>query len=335
MNPYTLPAKLFPQTFMVSPQPRRIVLIRPCCIGDVVLATPTLKALRHAYPDAHITWAVGGWSRKVIEKHDLLDMTLDTGTSDLPVRGWRDFWRFVRQLRDGDFDMAVSLVRSPLMSLAVYLSRIPIRVGLDSAGRGFGYNLRATIDPTQPRHEADIYLDVARKLGLPTQDCTVNLPVVDADVKRVQTLLNSHNITSPYIVIHPAGGANPGMTMDSKRYPPTQFADLATRLAEALKAQIIFIGGANDDAIIEAVQTHLTIESTAFIGELSFGEIGALAKNALLYIGNDTGMTHLASAVGAKTVMILGPTDPTRYAPFASDSLALWRPTILGRSFQT
>lgn len=332
MNLYTLPAKIFPHDLIVRPQPRRIVLIRPCCIGDVVLATPTLKALRGAYPEAHITWAVGGWSGKVIDGHDLLDATLDTGASDLPVRRWGDFWRFVRQLRDGKFDMAVSLVRSPLMSLAVYLSRIPVRVGLDSNGRGFGYNLRTPVDPNQPRHEAEIYLDVARKLGIATEGCYVNLPLSKRDIAHVQALLNKKKITAPYIVVHPAGGKNPGMVMDNKRYPPAQFADLATRLAETLNAQIVLIGGPDDGEIIDAVQAKLTIDSSAFIGELSFGEIGALAKSALLYIGNDTGMTHLASAVGAKTVMILGPTDPTRYAPFTSESLAVWRPTSVSQA---
>jgi ADP-heptose:LPS heptosyltransferase len=62
---------------------------------------------------------------------------------------------------------------------------------------------------------------------------------------------------------------------------------------------------------------------------LSFGEIAALARGARLYIGNDTGLTHLAAAAGAKTVMILGPSDPNRYAPFAPDSLALWKPAAL------
>jgi ADP-heptose:LPS heptosyltransferase len=69
--------------------------------------------------------------------------------------------------------------------------------------------------------------------------------------------------------------------------------------------------------------------SRAFVGELSFGEIAALARDARLYVGNDTGLTHFAAAAGAKTVMLLGPSDPARYAPFGADAIALWKPTTL------
>jgi ADP-heptose:LPS heptosyltransferase len=74
-----------------------------------------------------------------------------------------------------------------------------------------------------------------------------------------------------------------------------------------------------------------TPPAATFIGELSFGEIGALANEARIYMGNDTGLTHLAAAAGGKTAMILGPSDPQRYAPFAPPSIAiaLWKPTAL------
>ncbi|MFN8447138.1 MAG: hypothetical protein U0521_00695 [Anaerolineae bacterium] len=102
-----------------SRSPQRIVLILPCCIGDVVLATAALQALRRAYPDAHIVWAVGSWSKPAVEHHPLLDGVIDTGAEALPVRTLGGLLRFVRQLRAGKPDYAVSLVRSPLMSLAV------------------------------------------------------------------------------------------------------------------------------------------------------------------------------------------------------------------------
>ncbi|MEP6987604.1 MAG: hypothetical protein ABI970_18515, partial [Chloroflexota bacterium] len=200
--------------------PKRIVLILPCCIGDVILATATLMALRRAYPQAHITWAVGTWSKGVIEHHPLLDAVLDTGSQALPVKSISGFYQFVRQIRAGHFDLAVSLVRSPLMSAAVALSGIPYRAGLDSAGRGFGYNIRAKIDPNQPRHEADIYLDVPRALGLDVSGCIANVPVTAENVASVKGILEQAGITSPFIVINPTGGHNPGMTMDSKRWPP-------------------------------------------------------------------------------------------------------------------
>jgi ADP-heptose:LPS heptosyltransferase len=325
----------FTPTGPAPDNPRRIVLIRPCCIGDVVLATATLKALRRHYPDAHITFAVGSWSRRAVENHPLLDNILDTGPDDLPLRSPTGFVRFVRTLRAGRFDLAVSLVRSPLMSLALLLSGIPHRVGLDSGGRGFGYSVRVPVDPAQARHEAEIYLDTARALGIDTDDCYASVPVRDSDFERVRTLRSERGIGERYIVINPAGGVNPGMVMAAKRWPPGYFAALADRLAAQIEAQVVIVAGPDDRQIVEGVRSQMETRPTTFVGELSFGEIAALASEAVVYIGNDTGLTHLAAAAGAKTAMILGPSDPARYAPFTPDSIALWQPLTLGGGVST
>lgn len=309
---------------------RRIVLVLPCCIGDVVMATATLQALRRAYPQAHITWAVGGWSKGVVEHHPMLDAVLDTGPDALPVKSVSGFWRFVNQLRGGKFDLAVSLVRSPLMSLAVLLSGVPYRVGLDSNGRGFGYNIRAPIDPKQSRQEGAIYLEAARVLNINVENCWANVPARAADVEVVGKRLSEAGIQpGTYLVMHPGGGRNPGMVMDSKRWPPENFAALGNTLSKRLDAAVVVVGGKGDEALVEAVTRRLQVPYQTFAGNLSMGELTALAKAAQVYIGNDTGMTHLAAAAGARTVMILGPSDPARYAPFVPNALALWKPVTL------
>jgi ADP-heptose:LPS heptosyltransferase len=328
MNPYKRLSRLFP-TRPAPENPGRIVLIRPCCIGDVMQATAALKALRRGYPQAQITFAVGGWSKRVIEHHDCFDAILDTGPAANPAASVGGMRRFVAQLRAGDYDMAVSLVRSPLMSVAVWLSRIPDRVGLDSAGRGFGYTLRVPVDPAVARPEAEIYLDVVRALGIDTTGCFVNVPVRDVDLTAVRARLLQSGVTSPYLVVNPAGGGNPGMTMASKRWPPEQFAALIERVSAELNRQVVLLAGPDDGEIIAAVQTQLESPVPVFLGELSFGEIAGLAQLSSGYIGNDTGLTHLAAATGVKTIMILGPSDPVRYAPFTPNSLALWQPSVL------
>ncbi len=297
----------------------------------MVLATATLKALRRAYPDAYIAWAVGSWSKAAVEQHDLLDAVIDTGAAALPVKSPGGMLHFVRQLRAGHFDLAVSLVRSPLMSVAVLLSGIPQRAGLDSAGRGFGYNVKTPIVASVPRHEAEIYLDVVRPLNIATTGCYANVPVFARDADAVRAKLRARGIAGAYLVVNPAGGQNPGMIMTAKRYPPEQMAALANRIAPDLGAAVVVIGGSGDAALVAAVRDRLDAPSAALVGELSFGEIAALARDAAFYLGNDTGLTHLAAAAGAKTAMILGPSDPQRYAPFVPGSLTLWQPTAIAQ----
>ena len=307
--------------------PKRVVLILPCCIGDVVMATPVLRALRRAYPTAHLTWAVGGWARTVIERHPDLDAILDTGAAALPVKSWGGFWGFVGQLRAGEFDLAVSLVRSPLMSAAVALSGIPHRAGLDSAGRGFGYTVRATIDPATERHESEIYLDVPRALGIDVSGLWASVPVQPDSQAAARAVLDGLGVKPPFLLMNPAGGSNPGMIFDAKRYPPPMFATLADGLVRALDLPLVLIGASSDAPILEAVQRELPQRVPAVIGGLTLPQAAALAAEAALYVGNDTGLTHLAAASGAKTAMLMGPTSPRRYAPYTPDSLVLWKPT--------
>ncbi len=290
------------------------------------MATATLLALRRGYPEAHITWSVGGWSKAVVEDHPALDAVLDTGSLALPVQSVRGFWHFVQQLRAGHFDLAVSLVRSPLMSLAVMLSGIPMRAGLDSAGRGFGYTIRAPVNPQMVRHEAEIYLDVARALGLDTSGCVAQVSVRSADIEAVR-----QRIAAPrFIAMHPGGGRNPGMVMDEKRWPVSHFSELANRLFNRFHLPVALVGGRDDAPLLQAVADGLNEGMIGqYAGTFSFGEMAALGHLAWLYIGNDTGMTHLAAAAGGRVIMILGPSDPRRYAPFTPDSLAVWKPAAV------
>lgn len=325
---YSMLGRLIPQR-AVSSAPRRIIVIRPCCIGDVVMATAALAALRETFPQAHISFAVGSWSAAAIADHPALDALIDTGETALPSRSPAEFLRFLKQLRAGNFDLAVSLTRSPLMSLAVCLSGIPLRAGLDSAGRGFGYNLRVAVDPAAREHESAIYLRVISAIaGQPCQ-AYANLPVDPAAQDDIGRRLKAESVSGPFIVAHPGGGSNPGMTMDSKRYPPAQLADLLDLVARETTAALILIGGPGDEDAVDAVGQRLSTPSIAWINQLNFAQIAALAAGSLCYIGNDTGMTHLAAAAGAATVMMMGPTDPQRYAPYTKNHLVLWKSTTL------
>jgi len=307
---------------------RRIVIVLPCCIGDVILATAALVALRRAYPDAHIAWAVGAWSRAAIDGHPALNAVIDTGADANPLKSPRGFVRMVRLLRAQQYDILVSLVRSPLMSAAALMSGIPVRAGLDSGGRGFGYTHRAHVDPDLPRHEAEIYLDAVRALGIDPGHVRASVPVHPDALTAIRARLREAHIAGRYLVVHPGGGRNPGMTLDAKRYPPDKLAALADALARHLDAAVVVIGAPGDRALVEAVARALNAHHVA-LTDLTFGQIAALASESALYIGNDTGMTHLAAAAGAPTVALFGPTDPRRYAPYGETVLTLWRETAV------
>ena len=308
------------------PPAQRILLLKPCCIGDVVLTTPLLAALRRAYPDAHITWGVGTHSAPAIAHHPMLDALLPTGSAANPARTITGFGRLVQQVRAGHFDLAVIPVRSMLVGLAIKMAGVPVRVGLDSAGRGRFHTIRAFIDPAEARHEADIYLDLARALRLDTSDCWANVPVQQEALDR---LLIPPDKRPGLIVVHVGGGKNPGMTMIEKRPPIALLANVAARAAAYTRGMIALIGGREDRARADELHEHLHgANPISLVNILDFPQIAALGKMAALVIGPDTGLLHLMAAAGARTVMIFGPSDPRRYAPYVppGQAVAPWRP---------
>lgn len=315
--------------------PKRILLLKPCCIGDVVLTTPLLTALRRGYPDAAIDWLVGTWSAGAVAAHPALARVIDGGPRANPASTLSGLFRLVRQMRRGQYDLLIAPERSPLISLAALLSGIPKRAGLDSAGRGFGYTVRAPIDPTTVRHEAEIYLDIARVLGLSTKGCWANIIPDNAARAQIERILATRVPTdAPLVIVHPGGGVNPGMVLTAKRWPPERFAELGKMVANSVNGHIIVLGSHDDLAVtratIGAFDDSASAHLTDLTGQLTLPQIAALAAlpRVALYIGNDNGIAHLAAAAGARLLMIFGPSDPRRYAPFVPPEKAayVWRP---------
>lgn len=297
---------------------RRILVPRRCCLGDVLLTTPLLATLDAAFPDAELVYATGAWSRAALAHNPHVDRVIT-----LPDRPRaRDWLAIVRLLRRERFDLALLPERSPLVHLAAWLAGIPRRVGLDSAGRGF-----ALTDPVPVigvRHETERALDLARALGLtPATTRPLYRPGEDAR-ERVARLLAASGVTGDVLVVHPGGGANPGVTMAGKRWPPERFAAVADHLHESHGLAVCLVGGPGDRAAVAACAARLRAPALDLGGQLSLDELGALCARARLYLGNDSGTTHLAVACGAPTVAVFGPTDPAMYGPLDGVSEAVW-----------
>ncbi len=304
--------------------PRAIIVLKPCCLGDVVLATPTISALQAHYPQAKIDVAVGRWSRAALENNPHIRHLLDAGRVGQGRYGWADVWQLAGRLRRRHYDLAVTLDRSPLVGLAPWLAGIRHRVGLDSEERGFAHTLRVPV-PAEAMHEAAIYLRCVAALGGESDRFWTAFYPTEAD---------KHNLppaASPFVIIHPAGGVNPGMKMLDKRWPVERLAALGNRFVRRGLA-VVLTGVAGDAPLCQEVAAQMAgLPPKILAGELTLGQFGALCQRADLFVGADTGAMHIAAAAGCKTVAIFGPSDPQRYGPFAppEQAIALWHPVLL------
>ncbi|GAB1422052.1 glycosyltransferase family 9 protein [Anaerolineales bacterium] len=289
------------------------------------MATACLAPLKQAYPQASITWAISDWAQAILQGHPDIDAFLETGSRDLPLKSPGELFNFIRKMRAGHYDLAISLVRSPLMSLALLLAGIPFCVGLDSAGRGFAYHQKLSIDPHLSESETQLYLKTIALLGIPTAGAVPHIPV---DAGLLQTW--QAQLGQDYIVVNPNGGQNPGMQMDSKRYPLEFLAQVVNQLLDQQGFSIVLVGSKADQERSNYFTSLLHHPVQNLTGALSFADIAAISRNSRYYLGNDTGLTHLAAATGVKTFMIMGPSNPIRYAPINPNASALYQTIYAG-----
>lgn len=303
------------------------MLVKPCCIGDLIMTTPLLEVIKQNYPDATITYVTGTWSKAIAEHHPAVDSIIDCGSVGIPKRySINDYLKLARQLRSQHYDLAFVLDRSPMLTLLPWLANVPRRVGPDSLGRGFSLTDRVEVstDPTRLQHQAEIYLDLARAIGLHIDHPHMQFIPTEQERQSI------YPANPKQIAVFPGGGSNPGMDLTSKRWPIALYQELTTRLVKELDMQVLLIGGESDIALNKQLLDGIDVPTGTVInlaGKTSFGQTAAQIESSSLFIGNDSSPMHLAAAVGTPVIAIFGPTSPTEYGPYPLDDpqhIAIW-----------
>jgi lipopolysaccharide heptosyltransferase II len=318
--------------------PRSIVIIKPCCIGDVIMTTPLLEVIQRHYPHAPITYVVGNWSKVIAEHHPAVQEVLDCGTVGIPSRyRFSDYMKLARQLRQRHFDLALVLDRSPMLTLLPWLANVPRRVGPDSLGRGFSLTDRVPVSTsrTQLQHQADIYLDLARALHLSIDHPHMRFVPTEAERAEISGLTPppgqaQGTVPTGRVAVFPGGGSNPGMELTAKRWSLDGYREIVRRLVQDLHMQVLLIGGKEDFELNESLLTPLDVPPGSVLnlaGQTQFGQTAAHLESCALFIGNDSSPMHLAAAVGTPIIAIFGPTSPQEYGPYPLDDpthITIW-----------
>jgi heptosyltransferase-2 len=283
--------------------PRRILVRAPTWLGDAVMATPALRALRAAHPQAEI--AVEG--RPALA--GLLG-ALPGVDAFLPDPG--DLARRVRALRAGGFDWAVLLPDSVRAALGPWLARIPRRVG---HARDPLRRLLLTEALTSPRVGSrrlqiatlERYLRVTRRLGCPDRGDRLELVVDPRARERLAEQLAAQGLgaDAELLLVAPGAGFGP-----SKRWPPAHFARASDALVRRLGLQPVLVTAPGEAALAGAVAACARERVTLLGAPLELAALAALVARARLLLCNDTGVRHVAAALGTPAVVVMGPTHP-------------------------
>lgn len=295
---------------------RRILIIKPSALGDIIHSLPVLTALRQRYPKAHITWLVNWTYEQLLHGHPDLDATLPFDRGGCRRGLWRAVWtyaRFVRQLREQSFDLVIDLQGLLRSGLFTAVSRAPRRVGFTSAREGSRWCYTDLI-PGADRmrvHAVDRYWLVAEALGVGSGPKVFRVPIAPAERAWAQEMLQG--CPRPWLVL------GVGARWLTKRWPAEHFAELARRGQGRFGGTVLFVGGREETPLAQATAAGLRGAWRDLTGRTSLPQLAALLALADVMVANDTGPLHLAAALGRPVVApytctraaLTGPYDAT------------------------
>ena len=302
--------------------PKRILVIRLDRLGDVILSTPVLQALRERFPHAFMAMMVRPACRDVVVGNPALNEVI-LYEKEGAHRSIRGTIRFARELRRYDFDTALVLHPSNRSHWIPWLARIPVRIGY---ARKSGWLLTHRVPHRKQegkKHEAVYTLELLAGFGLTPPRPQPFVPVSPDARQRVERLLQEALIqpSDRLVAIHPSASCV------SKRWMPERFAQVADRLVAAQGIRICLVAGESDAGYANQVAQAMQQPTLNFAGRLTIGELAALLQRCRLLISNDSGPVHVAAAVGTPVVDIFGRNQqglsPQRWGPLGEGHVIL------------
>lgn len=291
---------------------RRLLIVKPSSLGDVVHALPTLSALRRRFPSATISWLVKREWAEVLEGQPDLD---DVLAVDLSAKGWP---AAIRAVREGRFDLVVDLqglLRSAVLSWA---SGSPALVGFANGREGspWFYTHRVPV-PNASMHAVDRYLLLARFLGAESAKpdlaafCLPRDPAADV---RIEALLAVAGVRVGTMLV----ALNPSARWATKRWPAESFAAVGDWLQRHGGARVAVVGSGKERSAGDEVIRLMQTAPLDLVGKTTMKELIALLRRLRVFVTNDSGPMHLAAAVGTPVIAPFGPTDPALTGPYGA-----------------
>ena len=292
---------------------RRILVRGTNWIGDAVLTTPALAALRAGFPQAKIAVLVKPAIAELLAGHPAVDeivLNRDPG----PHTGLGGKLSLARQLSRGRYDLAVLFQNAFEAAAITALAGIPNRYGYATDGRSFLLTHRVPLTPKiRRKHQVEYYLELLRPLGIPVVPTAPMLRTTLGEDAAVVEQLHAFGVKPDQVVI----GLNPGSVYGSaKRWLPERFAQAADRLAADHGACVLIFGGRGEEELGHAIAGMMTAPTIVLSGYTTVRQLMALIKRCRLFITNDTGPMHIAAAFGVPLVAIFGPTNPATTSPY-------------------
>ncbi len=286
--------------------PRRILVVRLSALGDVLLATPAVRALAGRFPQARLDWLVEAAYLPLVERSPhARAVAYEKAGAHAGVRG---LLGLRRRLAEERYDLVVDLQDKPKTRLLHSLAPRCLAWSKRTAGEAL-FSLVGRERPLTRAHAVDLYFEALAPLGLKPED------------RRLELRLDPEHERAAARIVPPGrvAAVAPGARWASKRWPPERFAEVVRALAARGFAPLL-LGGPGDAELLAAVRASLPGEPVPDTTSLGVGGLAAAIARSAVVVANDSGPVHLASALGVPVVALFGPTSPERWRPLSERS---------------
>ena len=289
--------------------PRNILIVRLSAIGDVVLTTPLIGALKRTWPEIRISWLVEESNASLLKYNpDLEEVIL------WPRQQWqkmwsdkkfrllaRSIWSFIRDLRQRQFDLVLDVQGLLKSGIWAYLSGAHERIGLGSK-EGSRFLMTRYVDRSSESNRiSSQYFLLAEEMGLDTSNFSMRLALDPEAVDYADGLISE--IGSPYAVFAPF------TTRPQKHWFEERWTELSNRAFQELGLKVVLLGSKGDVQAASRIVGD-TVHTLDLSGKTSLQQAAAIIKRSSLLIGVDTGLTHMGYALDVPTIALFGATRP-------------------------
>jgi lipopolysaccharide heptosyltransferase II len=306
---------------------KKILVIKLVAIGDLVVALPTLRALKQDFPHAHLALMTTPRVREVVEGCPYLDEIIyyDILGKDKGIIG---LIKLIRILKGKRFDLALELDHYyRITSLITYLSGIKNRVGFDLPGQG----RRGLITVKSPyltnKHEVEAFLEMANTVGAKNIQNTptklVPIWTSKKDEKDISLFFKQNKIKFDDFVVAMHPGTGPSAIC--RRWAVRRFATLADWLIKEYNAKVIFTGAPSEVELVNNILAFMQEKPIVAAGRTSLKQLAEIARRCKLFISVDTGPLHVAAAMGTRVIGLYGPNIPSKWGPYGEGHLTIYK----------
>ena len=304
----------------------RILIRAANWVGDAIMTTPVIRAVRKNYPHAHITVLAKPWVVPVYAHNPHVDEVMvyeNTGRHRMGV----GTWRLARDIRARRFDLAILMQNAFEAALLAFLAGIPERVGYNTDGRTLLLKPWVTLDKAlKKEHLIEYYKGILHGVGLDSDGNAMDLYISEDDRAHAAGFLADNGLTGGGDGT-PVLGINPGATGGTaKRWFPERYAELCRMLSRRYGTKVLIFGGPADRELGDRISDMAPGCCVNGAGATSLGQAFALIGACDLFITNDSGLMHAAAAQDVPQVAVMGSTDYIATAPYSEAAVMVREP---------